>query len=99
MVTPTWSLFSSPTRPLHRHFLLSYLFSYFDINLLSSCPQTRLFKHGLFSSTSQVAFTETSVPPLQFASWKQGLDIHHSFQVMSLSTDLYIDKHHGATSS
>ena len=56
------------------------------------------FSNILFSSASQVIFTDTLVPHLQVFSWRQSLDTHNSFQVMSLATDLHIDRHHGATS-
>ena len=41
-----------------------------------SWPHKRLFKNDLFSSASQVIFTDTSTPPPQFSSWRQSLDTH-----------------------
>ena len=48
------------------------------------------FPNNLFPSTSQVILTDTSVSPLPFSSRRQSLDMHHSFQVMSLVIDLRI---------
>ena len=60
---------------------------------------TSAFANNLFSFTSQVIFTDTSVPPLQFFSQSQSLDVHHSFLVKSLAIVRHIDRHHGTTSS
>ena len=57
------------------------------------------FSNNLFSSASQVIFTDTLVPHLQVFSWRQSLDTHNSFQVMSLAIVRHIDTHYRATSS
>ena len=41
----------------------------------------------IFSSTSQVIFTDTSVPPLQFSSQKQSLDTYHSYTLLMYCLD------------
>ena len=41
--------------------------------LSSQWPHKRLFKHEVYS---QVIFTDTSLPPLQFSWWRQSLDMH-----------------------
>ena len=53
---------------------------------------TSAFANNLFSFTSQVIFTDTCVPHLQFSSWKQILDTHHSITGL---TNLTPPFHHG----
>ena len=98
MESPTFitPLSLSPFR-LFSLFSFSLLFSSVEINLLPQWPHKRLSKHHTFfyitsdlhrdrGDTSATIFTETEPRYTSF------------FQVMSLATDLHIDRHHGATS-
>ena len=76
MITPTVITLS----PLLHSLFSRFLFCSLLISILfPSWPYKRIFKQ-LVSSTSQVIFTDTSVPPLLSSSWRQSLDTHRSFQ-------------------
>ena len=64
----TWSN-DINTEPIHFP-LMTNKHSSSTPTLFSQWPNKRLFKHDLFSSLSQVIFTDTAVPPIQFSSWR-----------------------------
>ena len=80
-------------------FFLFYYLPSSEINLLlPQCPHKHLSKQYtyiyeytvlVFVSTSQVIFTNTSMPPLQFSSRRQSIDTHHSVQTRHRSKRLY----------
>ena len=67
-VTPT---VITPLTPVHSSSSTPILFPQW--------PHKGLFKQDIFSSISRVIFTDTSVPPLQFSSWRRNLDTHIVF--------------------
>ena len=80
LLTPLLS-FSTPLLFSSILFFSSLSF-YFDIDRFYHNGHINAFSTNLleFSFTLDVILTDTSVPPLQFSSWGQSLDMHHSFQ-------------------
>lgn len=99
---PPWSLHSSSSILPHLFrvfFLLNSLWlPSFETSFSFHTDQIRALTKSIFCSTSELIFTDTSVPPLKLSSHMQGLDKHRSVQVISFAIVLHIDRHHAKTS-
>ena len=84
MVTPT------VITTLPSSLLFCVLALFFRINFIFPQWHISAFSSNLFSSASQVIFTDSWVPPLQFPSQRQSLDTHRSFHPPSLLASLWV---------